>query len=94
MATKPSVNVKKLIPSKPKAYDPAKQVEGFNKRFDAAGISKSKTDSRNLIEKAFNVRPNQNVLFDIAEVIGRPQQAIVVGITAAQEGKDILGEAF
>jgi len=94
MATKPSVNVKKLIPSKPKAYDPAKQVEGYKQRFDAAGIPKSKTDSRNLIEKAFNVRPNQNVLFDIAEVIGRPQQAIVGGITAAQEGKDVLGEAF
>lgn len=72
-------------------YDPKKQVEGYQKRLTAAGIPTTKiTDSRNPLEKVLNLRPNQNVFFDVLEVVGRPQQALVGGITAAQEGKDVF----
>ena len=64
MATrKPSLKIPKAIGTSP--YDPTKQVEGYKKRFEAANLPEGKTDSRNFLEKAFNVRPNQNVLFDI-----------------------------
>lgn len=71
-------------------YDPAKQVEGYKKRLSLSGLDPEKeTDSRNFIEKALNLTPDQNVLFDIFEVLERPQQALFGAWKAKQEGKDV-----
>jgi hypothetical protein len=78
----------------PATFDPMKQVEGLTKRLEGSGIDvKKATDKRNIVEKALNLREEQNVLFDIFEVLGRPQQAIFNGIQALQEGKS-FGEGF
>jgi len=73
-----------------KAYDPMKQVEGYKKRLEASGIDPEKAlDKRNLIEKALNLTPDQNTLFDIFEIINRPQQALFGAINASQTGQDV-----
>ena len=70
------------------------QLGNYEKRAAAAGIDlEEKKDKRNPIEKALNLPEGQNALFDIFEIIGRPQQAVFGGIKAAQEGKDVLKAA-
>lgn len=72
-------------------YDPAKQVEGYKERIEGSGIDVEKaTDTRNPLEKALNLRENQNALFDIFEVINRPQQALFGAVNAAQKDENIL----
>ncbi len=72
-------------------YDPAKQVEGYKKRLEASGIDPEQAlDKRNFLEKALNLTPEQNTLFDIFEIINRPQQALFGGINAAQMGTSML----
>lgn len=70
-------------------YDPAKQAEGLERRLEGSGVTAEKRDSRNFIEKALNLTPKQNVLFDIFEIINRPQQMLFQGIKAGQEGEDV-----
>lgn len=88
-----------ILGSLPKApsttqYDPAKQTAGYLRRLEGAGVDVEKAnDPRNLVERALNLRPDQNVLFDIFEVINRPQQALFNAFKAGQEGNDI-GQAF
>ncbi len=56
----------------------------YKKRLAAAGVdSKSVTDKRNFIEKALKLEEGQNVLFDVLEILGRPQNAIFTGIDKA-----------
>lgn len=75
-------------------YDPSKQVEGYKERIEGSGLDAEKeTDDRSLLEKAFNLPDDQNPLFDLFEVIGRPQQALFGGIAASQEGEK-FGEGF
>jgi hypothetical protein len=88
--------LKKLLeamqdPAGTREYDPEKQVEGYKKRIEASGMdAEDVTDPRNRIEKALNLREDQNPLFDFLEIINRPQQALFGGIKAAQEGGDVL----
>ena len=71
-------------------YDPAKQVEGYKKRLSLSGIDPEEaTDSRNWLEKLLNLTPDQNVLFDVFEILERPQQALFGAWKAKQEGKDV-----
>jgi transcriptional regulator with XRE-family HTH domain len=80
----------KLTKPKPK-YDPAKQSEGIKKRIAGAGLDPAKQqDTRNFIEKGLNLKEGQNAIFDIFEVLNRPQQALFGGIEASIEGKDFL----
>ncbi len=80
----PTPEVKK----EPTTYDPARQVEGLEKRLEASGVDVEKaTDKRSFIEKALNLREDQNFLFDVFEVLGRPQQALFNGINALQKGE-------
>jgi hypothetical protein len=51
-------------------------------------------DNRNLIEKALNLTPDQNLLFDFFEVINRPVEAVKGAITAGIEGKSVLEGAW
>ena len=64
-------------------------VENYKTRLSASGVD---TDTRNPLEKLLNLPEDQNFLFDIAEIIGRPQQALFGAIDAAQKGED-AGEA-
>ena len=76
------------------SYDPTKQVEGYKKRIEGSGMDAEKeTDKRKPLEKLFNLPEDQNPLFDLFEVIGRPQQAVFGGIEAKQQGKS-FGEGF
>src|SRR6056300_353794 len=69
-------------------YDPAKQVEGYEKRLEGSGIDvEQATDKRNFVEKALNLKEDQNFFFDVFEVLRRPQQALFNGIKALQEGE-------
>lgn len=71
-------------------YDPSKQAEGIKERLEGSGLDTKKfTDKRNIVEKFFNVTPDQNFLFDVFEVIGRPQQVLFNAIDASQKGEDV-----
>lgn len=73
------------------SYDPRKQVANYQKRLAALGISDEEaTDTRNPLEKLLNLEKDQNVLFDIFEILNRPQNALFSGIAEAQEGGDFL----
>jgi hypothetical protein len=72
-------------------YDPLKQAEGYTRRLEAVGVDvKKETDDRNIIGRALNLQKNQNFLFDVFEVIGRPQQAIFGALEAAGRGEDVF----
>lgn len=64
-----------------------KQIDNKKTRMEAEGVDTS-TDDRNALEKFLGLPEDQNVIFDIFELIGRPQQAIFGAIDAAQKGED------
>lgn len=65
------------------------QINNYETRLKTAGYDTEKLkDTRNPIEKFLNLTPNQNVLFDIFELLNRPQQALFGAIDSAQKGKD------
>lgn len=70
------------------------QVEYLNNKLRANGIDPAQFDTRNPLEKALNLTPDQNFLFDIFEVLGRPQQAVFGAIDSAQKGEDVLQGAW
>ena len=65
-----------------------KTVSNYKRRFEESGLEEE-TDTRNPLEKLLNLPEDQNFLFDIFEIIGRPQQALFGAIDAAQKGEDI-----
>lgn len=69
------------------------QLSNYKTRLQAAGQD-DPTDTRNWFEKLTNLEQDQNVLFDIFELIGRPQQAIYGAIDAATNNEDILEGAW
>jgi hypothetical protein len=90
MAKQPTIKLEKLLPTKTATYDPAKQVAGLKKRLGASALPSAKVDDgRNPIERALNLRPDQNVFFDVVEVLDRPRSAIAGAAVAAQKGQDI-----
>ena len=64
-----------------------KQIDNKKTRMEAEGVDTS-TDDRNALEKFLGLPEDQNVIFDVFELIGRPQQAIFGAIDAAQKGED------
>lgn len=71
------------------------QVLSSTQRLQSAGVDTTKvTETRNPLEQALNLTPDQNFLFDIMEVVNRPQQALFGAITALQTGKDVGKEAL
>lgn len=73
----------------------SKQKENLEKRLKAVGVdadnpSDSVVDNRNFIERALNLTPDQNVLFDIFEVIDRPIRSVFSAADAAVQGTDPL----
>ena len=66
-------------------------IANYSARLAAGGVDPSQvTDDRNWLEKALNLRQNQGALFDIFELINRPQQALFGGIESMQQGGDFL----
>ena len=66
-------------------------INDYSARLAAAGVDPSKaTDTRNWLEKSLNLTPNQNALFDVFEILNRPQQALFGGIENLQNGEDFL----
>lgn len=66
-------------------------IANYSARLAAGGVNPEQvTDNRNWLEKALNLTPNQNALFDIFELMQRPQQAIWGGIENMQQGGDFL----
>lgn len=62
------------------------QVNNAKTRLTDSGAD---TDTRDWFEKLFNLPDDQNILFDIFEILGRPQQALFGAIDAAQTGGDV-----
>ena len=61
------------------------QVSNYKTRFSRAGLE-DPTDTRNALEKKLNLEKDQNVLFDIFEIINRPQNALFTGIDEVLSG--------
>lgn len=64
-----------------------KQVANYQTRL--ASIGKEK-DSRNALEKLLNLPEDQNVLFDIFDILNRPQQALFGAVNTFLEGGNFL----
>ena len=72
-----------------------KQIDNLSTRMSAAGVDTSKAkDSRNAVEKFLGLPENQNFVFDIFELLNRPQQALFGAINAAQKGEDAGAAAW
>lgn len=67
------------------------KIGNYETRLSSIGIDTEEAkDTRNPVEKFFNVKEDQNFLFDIFEVLGRPQQALFGGIESVQQGGSFL----
>lgn len=66
-----------------------KQISNYQTRLKNVGVD-DKKDKRNFVEKLLNLPEGQNFLFDIFEILNRPQQAVFGGIKAAREGGSFL----
>lgn len=67
------------------------QIENYKTRLQSIGKDPEEvTDDRNWLEKALNLEKDQNVLFDIFEVLDRPRNALFTGIKNVNEGKDFV----
>lgn len=63
------------------------QVKNYKTRLDNIGVdSEEVTDNRNALEKALNLEKDQNVLFDIFEILDRPRNALFTGVQSAMDG--------
>lgn len=64
-------------------------IKDYSARLAAGGVDPDEAlDTRNKLEKKINLTPNQNFLFDVFELLNRPQQAIFGGIENVQQGED------
>ena len=72
-----------------------KKINNYKARLESSGVNPEKvTDTRNFIEKGLNLEKDQNVLFDLFELLNRPQQALFNAWEAGQEGNDVLEGAW
>ena len=66
-------------------------ISNYSARLAASGVDPNEAlDKRNWLEKALNLRQDQNFLFDIFEILNRPQQALFTGWKELQEGGNFL----
>lgn len=76
------------------------QVTNLEQRFKNVGIPTETgakvADQRNIIEKALNLKANQNTLMDILEVLNRPTQAVtnLLSSLGEQDKRDALTAAW
>ena len=66
-----------------------KSINNLKAQLTVGGVDPNEAlDKRNFIEKKLNLTPNQNAIFDIFEILNRPQQALFGGIESVQKGED------
>lgn len=66
-----------------------KSINNLKAQLTVGGVDPNEAlDKRNFIEKKLNLTPNQNAIFDIFEILNRPQQALFGGIESVQNGED------
>ena len=83
--------LKKQNSNKTSSNDMSKKISNYETRLKGSNIDVNEIkDTRNPVEKFLNLQEDQNVLFDIFEVLGRPQQALFRGIENMQEGGSFL----
>lgn len=82
--------LKKNRENAPSNYGVEHDISNYETRLDTAGVDIDEaTDKRNPIEKALNLKEDQNFIFDFFEILGRPQQALFGAIDAAQKGENV-----
>ena len=70
------------------------EIDNLKTRMGAAGVDvDNATDKRNVVEKVLGLPDDQNILFDIFELLGRPQQALFGAWKENQDGGD-LGDSL
>ena len=70
-----------------------KQIGNYKTRLGSIG-AEDPTDKRNAVEKFLGLKQDQNVLFDVFELLNRPQQALFNAIDAYQKGEDVGSAAW
>jgi hypothetical protein len=76
------------------------QVTNLEQRFKNVGVptetGAKEADQRNIIEKALNLKADQNMLMDVLEVLNRPTQAVtnVLSSLGDQDKRDVLTAAW
>lgn len=66
-------------------------INNLSTRLAAGGVDPNEAiDKRNWLEKALNLKQDQNFIFDVFELLNRPQQALFGGIESLQNGGDFL----
>lgn len=66
-------------------------INNLSARLSAGGVDPNEAiDKRNWLEQALNLKQDQNFIFDIFELLNRPQQALFGGIESLQQGGDFL----
>ena len=72
-----------------KISDQQHSIDNMTTRLEAGGVDVEKEkDGRNAVEKFLGLPDDQNIIFDIFELLGRPQQALFGAINASQKGED------
>lgn len=72
-----------------------KQIQNTSAKLSAVGENPEQvTDTRNIVEKALNLTPDQSFIFDIFELINRPQQALFGAIEEGASGGSALEGAL
>ena len=70
------------------------QIANYKTRLENVGKDPEEvTDNRNGLEKLLNLEKDQNVLFDIFEILDRPRNALFTGVQNALEGES-FGEGL
>lgn len=68
-----------------------KSINNLKARLTAGGVNPTEAaDTRNWLEKTLNLTPDQNVVFDVFEILNRPQQALFGGIENMQNDGSFL----
>lgn len=68
-----------------------KSINNLKARLTAGGVDPTEVaDTRNWLEKTLNLTPDQNVVFDVFEILNRPQQALFGGIENMQNDGSFL----
>lgn len=68
-----------------------KSINNLKAQLTVGGVDPTEaTDTRNWLEKTLNLTPDQNVVFDVFEVLNRPQQALFGGIENMQNDGSFL----
>ena len=70
-------------------------ANNYKARLESGGVDvEHAMDKRNILERALNLEQDQNFIFDLFELLNRPQQALFNAWKSEQEGEDVLKGAL